>query len=298
MRSLAFLSIPLAVVVACGGSSSSSILDPASGDGGADGSTSSSSSSSSSGGTGKSYTLDNVCDLTAPKICALRKGCCEKTHGYDEAACIAFAKAECAKDVVDVRGGRMTFHPELIDSCLVKFKPILDGCFQTIDLLLQAADIADCRIFQGQLDEGARCGRDSECKSGPAGAFVDCNDERQSCTYTRFFKEGEACRYGDNAGGFCSKGLYCDAPLGGGVPGTCKKATPVGSSCDTLKLVSTECGLGAYCDKGTGKCTVAKDDGHSCDGAFECKSLQCESTGGGGRRCLEADPIVTSSECK
>jgi hypothetical protein len=293
MRSLAFLSIPLLLVLACGGSSSSTIVDPPSGDGGAD----TSSTSSSSGGNG-GYTLDNVCDLIAPKICTLRKSCCEKSHGYDEAACLANAKADCAKDVTDTRGGRMTFHPELIDPCLAKFKPILDACFETIDLLFEAAAIADCRIFQGQLDEGARCARDSECKSGPPGAFVDCNDERQVCTYTRFFKEGEACRYGDNAGGFCEKGLYCDAPLGSSVAGTCKKATPVGQSCDTLKLVSTECGLGAYCDRGSGKCAPAKDADAACDTAFECKSLQCESSGSGGRKCLKPDPIVSENECK
>jgi hypothetical protein len=297
MRALAFLSIPLLLVLACGGSSSSAIADPPATDGGTDGS--STTSSSSSGSTGGAYTLDDVCDRTAPKICALRKSCCEKSHGYDEAACIANSKADCAKDVADVRGGRMTFHPELIDPCIAKFQPILDACFETIDLLFQAASIAECRIFQGQLDEGARCERDSQCKSGPAGSFVDCNSEREACTYTRFFKEGEACRYGDSAGGFCEKGLYCDAPLGSSVPGTCKKATPVGSSCDTLKLISTECGLGAYCDRGTGKCTAAKDDGATCDTAFECKSLRCESGGSGsGRKCQKPQPIVTESECK
>jgi hypothetical protein len=294
MRSLAFLSIPFAVVLACGGSSSSNIADPPSTDGGADGS-----SGSSSGGNGGPYTLDDVCDRTAPKICELRKPCCEKSFGYDQAKCLESTKADCAKDVADVRAGRMTFHPELIDTCIVKYKPLLDACFETIDLLFQAFAVAECRIFQGQLEEGAECERDSQCKSGPAGSFVDCNDERRACTYSRLFKEGEQCRYGDNSGGFCAKGLYCDAPLGGSVPGTCKKATPIGSSCDTLKLISTECGLGAYCDKSTGKCAAAKDEGASCDTAFECQSIQCESSGsGGGRKCQPAEPIVSSSECK
>ena len=299
MRSLAFLSIPLLVVLACGGSSSSEITAPASSDGGTDGSSSSSSGGSSGSTNGGAYTLDNVCERIAPKICELRKSCCEKSYGYDEAKCIEFTKADCAKDVADARGGRMTFHPDLIDSCLTKFKPVLDACFETIDLLFAAFDIAECRIFQGQLDEGAQCERSSQCKSGPAGSFVDCNDSRRVCTYARLFKENEACRYGDNAGGYCAKGLYCDAPLGGNVAGTCKKATPIGSSCDTLKLVSTECGLGAYCDKGTGKCTAAKDQGAACDTAFECKSLSCENGGSGGdRKCQAADPIVDPDECK
>lgn len=295
MRSLALLSISLLVVAsACGGSSSSSILDPAAADGGGGGGE----GGATDGGTGAAYTLDNVCDRTAPLLCNLRKSCCEKSHGYDEAACLARAKADCLTDVADTRAGRMTFHPELIDGCIAKFERIFDACFETVDLLLQAADIADCRIFRGQLDEGARCERDSQCKSGPPGAFVDCNEERQSCTYTRFFQDGEACRYGDGAGGFCAKGLYCDAPLGGSTaPGTCKKATPVGSNCDTIKIISTECGLGAYCDKGSGKCTAAKDEGATCESAFECKSLQCESSSGSGRRCQKADPIVSEIEC-
>lgn len=291
MRSFAFLSIPLAVILACGGSSSSNITDPASTDGG--------STSSSSGGTSVPYTLDDVCERTAPKICELRKSCCEKSFGYDQAKCIENAKADCAKDVADTRGGRMTFHPELIDSCLTKFKPILDACFETIDLLLKAFDIAECRIFQGQFDEGAQCERDSQCKSGPAGSFVDCNDERRVCTYTRLFKEGEACRYGEGSGGFCASGLYCDAPLGANVAGACKKATPLGSTCNSLAIVSTECGLGAYCDKGTGKCTAAKDEGATCDTGFECKSIKCDGGGsGGGKKCQPAEPLVTSSECK
>jgi hypothetical protein len=193
----------------------------------------------------------------------------------------------------------MTFHPDVVDPCLTKYKPIFDACFETFELFFLAFDVAECRAFQGQLDEGARCERDSQCKSGPAGSFVDCNEERRTCTFTRQFKEGEQCRYGDDPGGICAKGLYCDAPLGGNVAGTCKKATASGASCDTLKLISTECGLGAYCDKVTGKCSAAKDEGAPCDTAFECKSIKCESSGsGGGRKCQPAEPIVTANECK
>ena len=84
MRRFALL-LPLFAILACGGSSSSSIADPATGDGGTgDG-------AAGDGGTsgGTTYTLDNVCELTAPKICALRKPCCEKSFGFDEATCLA-----------------------------------------------------------------------------------------------------------------------------------------------------------------------------------------------------------------
>ncbi len=281
-----------ALVLACGGSTSSGITDPAAGDAGT-------SSADGGSGTTTTYTLDNVCELTAPKVCALRKPCCEKTFGYDEAGCIAEAKADCAKDVADARGGRMTFHPERVDPCLAKFQSILDGCYETVDLLYRAFEITECRVFEGQLTDGAKCERDSQCApaSGPS-AFVDCNDERKVCTVTRLLEEGAACAYGDGSPGFCAKGLYCDAPLGQSNAGTCKKATPLGADCNKNALLSLECGLGAYCDRTSGKCTTAKGDGAPCDTALECQSLSCEGTGGPGKTCQKAKPIVDENECK
>lgn len=283
-----------ALVVACGGSSASGIAGPSSdagaaGDGGGTGT-----------GTGAAaYTLDDVCERTAPKICELRKGCCEKTHGYDEAACLAQAKADCAKDVADARGGRMTFHPERIDPCLTTFEKLLDTCYETIDVLYEAFAIGECRVFEGQLAEGARCERDSQCSSpGGDGTFVDCNDERSVCTVTRLLSENEACAYGDASPGFCAKGLYCDAPIVQPGPGTCKKATALGDSCDKDQVIPLECGLGAYCDRTSAKCTKAKGDGAPCETAFECTSIRCEGPPGGTRTCQPAKPIVDAGECK
>lgn len=273
-----------ALVLGCGGSSSSAIGDPTGGDGG----------TTAEGGSAATYTLDDVCERTAPKVCAVRKPCCEKAWGYDDAACIAQAKADCAKDVADARGGRATFHPERIDACLAKLQPLVDACYETVDLLYRAFEISECRIFEGQLAEGAKCERDSQCAPATvSNAFVDCNDTRKVCTVTRLLSEGEACAYGDASPGFCAKGLFCDAPLGQSNAGTCKKATPLGERCNADKLLSLECGLGAYCDRASGKCAAAKGDGATCDTAFECRSLSCED-----RTCRQAKPIVDAIECK
>src|SRR5205814_10381114 len=137
-------------VWACGGSDSGTIANGDSGTG--DG--------------GGAYTLDNVCARTGPLICGIRKSCCEQTVGYDEPGCIAHANTDCAKDVEAARGGRETFHPEVIDPCVAKFQEIYKSCYLTFDLLAKAEQfVHDCRIFDGTLAEGASCERDGECKA-------------------------------------------------------------------------------------------------------------------------------------
>lgn len=276
-----------ALVVACGGASSSPIGDSASGpDGGA-------ASRAEAGTTQAAYTLDDVCERTAPKVCELRRPCCQASFGYDEAACLAQAKADCEKDVADARAGRMTFHPDRIDACIEKYRSVLDECFETVDLLYRAFDIAECRIFEGTLAPGAKCERDSECaKPSDPGAFVDCNDASKTCTATRLSSDGEACSFGDGSPGFCKKGLYCDIAIGTSNAGTCKKATAIGEDCRADEPLALECGLGAYCDEATGKCAPAKADGATCATAFECRSLACEKT------CQPAKPLVDEDECK
>jgi hypothetical protein len=83
-------------VTACSGSKGSDITD----------------TTDSGASSGPLYTLDDVCERVAPKICELTKSCCDKTGGFDQAGCIAHSKATCAKDVADVSGGRATFTPE------------------------------------------------------------------------------------------------------------------------------------------------------------------------------------------
>lgn len=289
------LAIVAALVAACGGSSSSDIL-ASTNDGGTTPSGEAGADAGASGGA--KYTLDDVCDLTAPKICELRKSCCEKAFGYDESACLQYAKNDCAKDVADARAGLLTFHPERIDPCVDKYQKVLDLCYETVDVLFAAFTLADCRIFEGQLAAGAQCARDSQCAAPTTpNSVVGCDDTKQTCNVVRLFKEGDACTWADPSPGFCDKGTYCDAPIGqAGAQGTCKKATPLGEACNTTVPITMECGLGAYCDKTTGKCSPSKDTGAKCETAFECQSLKCEGTLS--KTCQQAKPLVKEVECK
>jgi hypothetical protein len=281
-RLLAATGAAALLAVACSGSSSSNITDGTS-DGGPS--------------AGSVYTLDDVCDRTAPKICELRKSCCDRTGGFDQTGCLAHAKTECAKDVADARGGRATFRPETIDPCIEKFKPLLDACYETFDLILRAVnDLRACRTFEGQLAEGASCERDSQCKpSTAADELSGCPKDKLKCTTTKILAEGAACSL-DSGGpsAFCGSGLYCDAT---GTK-TCKKSTAVGSACNAKASPSLECGLGKYCDPATALCANGKGGTASCKDLIECASLKCEGAGTTGKTCVAPKALVSIEECK
>ena len=278
------------LVVACGGSSGSTIgTNESPSDGGA-----------SDTGSGTTYTLDNVCDATAPKVCAVRKPCCEKTFGYDETACITHQKADCAKDVADAKAGLMTFHPERIDGCLTQLPILYNACFLDVNLLEQVYTLASCRVFEGQTAVGAQCTRDSQCApAADSTTLVECDDTKGICKNTRLLHANDTCRWGDDSPGFCAKGTYCDAPIGGGADGHCVPATKNGAPCNTSVTFSPECGLGSYCDKTLGNCETSKGIGETCTNAFACLSLKCGSDNvDAGLLCQKGDALVKTEECK
>ena len=239
------------------------------------------------------YTLDNACDAIVPKLCDSIASCCEKTGGFDQAGCLAHAKADCAKDVADVRSGHATFHPERVDPCFVASAPLFDSCYATDDLALRVAALRDCRTFEGQLADGAACERDSQC-SPSAGDLVACANGR--CTPTTILAEGAPCAFDDGLKGLCASELYCDATG----TRTCKRSTPVGSTCDEKAAPSIECGLGRYCDPATALCTNGRAGGASCDDLTECASLVCApaTTTESAKSCALPKGLVTTEECK
>lgn len=275
--------VTLAAIAACSGSSSSGI-------GAVDG---------GEGGAGGSYTLDDVCEKLAPKVCALRKSCCQEVASYDEAGCIAHEKAECAKDVADARAGRATFHPDVIDSCLTKLQPFFDTCYLTFDVLYRVAGLLQtCRVFDGQLAEGAACERDSQCAGAPD-TIVGCDADTKLCKHTRLLAEGAPCTIAAGLPGLCKQGLYCDADLTKNPPsGTCKKATPLGSGCDANKPFDLECGLGSYCEKTTKVCTAGRNGGASCTTDLECASISCSIGSGAAKTCKAPSAFVSPEQCK
>ena len=243
-------------------------------------------------GGGKKYTLETVCDQIVPELCNIRKDCCTAGVGYDQAECEKREREECDADVAEVEKGTMTFRPELIDGCLTKFRSLLSDCdANLLDLVGQLADFQECfGIFEGELAEGATCARDSQCKQPGGGMQAECDDDTKTCMTNNFAfaGNGEPCDFEDGPDqAFCGAGLYCDANVAMGMTsGTCKTATALGATCDTLSMFQLECGLGNFCDPSTGVCSTGAKSGEPCTGGLECQSLQCnEMTGvceGGG----------------
>lgn len=280
-----------AAAAACGGSTSSEITGPP-------GSGSGQGQGGDAGTTSAAYTLDDVCEKVVPKICEIRKPCCEKSGAYDEAGCIAHAKLECEADVADARGGRAAFHPERIDACLAKLPALYDTCTVTADLLYRVVkELPDCAAFEGQLAEGASCERDSQCaRSDQPGELTDCDDTTKRCKRFRLLGEGAPCVLEEGAN-LCDQGLFCDASLAVKPPaGTCKKATPLDSPCDANNPLNLECGFGRYCAGATGLCALGKGAGAPCEGDLECAAGKCEGAPGQ-QKCATPDSIVKPEEC-
>ena len=187
--------------------------------------------------------------------------------------------------------------PSRIDACLAKVPPLLDSCFETIDLVLRAVEtLRGCQSFEGSLADGAPCERDSQCKPAiGADESSGCNDDTKACRTTKILADGAACSLAKGTPSFCGRGLFCDA-MGAALTGTCKKATPVGTPCDAKATPSLECGLGNYCDESTALCAIGKGSGASCKTLLECASLRCEDTGG--KKCTAPRAIVDVDECK
>lgn len=294
-----FLGVGLVVfgVVAACGDDDATIAPPVDA-GSAETGSSSGSSSGDEGGT--TYTLDNVCEKTAPIICDLRKKCC--AADYDEAGCLSHQKAECALDVAAAKAGTESFHPEIIDPCIPKFRSVLEMCAVSFDLLQQAGGtIGECQAFTGKKPIGEACMRASEC-APPAkkGDLTVCDDKTKKCKVLNFLAEGDACALKEGTSGLCGTGLYCDIDFDSGaeLKGICKKATSLGVGCDANKKpFNLECGIGNYCDKGTGKCVVGKPAGAACTGPnLECQSLTCSNGDAG--VCTALDPLTKPEECK
>jgi hypothetical protein len=246
------------------------------------------------------YTLDNICEQTAPKTCQIRKSCCDKTSGYDETGCLAESNSTCARDVAEVRAGTMTFDPTNIEACYTKLGALTEKCVLTIDDLTTAAQVLkDCHVFVGKIGEGLPCERDNQCKpSATADAFVTCEKDHHTCKTIRLLSAGANCEFGDGIGAICAAGLYCDFPIGGNDPkpkGTCKTALAGGATCE--KTQPFQCGLGRYCDD-TKHCAPGKAGGATCDNALECASLTCEKTSDAGPgTCKKQEPLVKPNEC-
>jgi hypothetical protein len=233
------------------------------------------------------YTLDNVCDLTAPKFCALRKGCCLQTAGFDEAACEAHEKARCAQNVADVKAGNLKFTGMFIDTCLAGLQPFMDKCVLSFGDLPDLAKVFGCHPFVGKLGSGEPCDRDEQCAPFPSG-LTSCDKKKKTCSFIVFSAVDTGC-----VGSFlCDKGLYCATPDASSP--ICRPASAVGQPCSPASATNPQCGLGNRCDQPTGLCAPAKAGGVGCTTGLECASLECTSPAG---TCAPQTPLASPAEC-
>jgi hypothetical protein len=242
---------------------------------------------SSDDSSGDNYTLDNVCDLLPPKICAAEQGCCSSSGiGFDQTGCEDYQKSECQKNVADAKAGTMTFNAGSIDSCLSQIKTVFDACrIPPFELEQYLGALGTCaNVFVGQKDIGAACDRDAECKPGGPDEFVNCSETTKKCARATWVGSGAACGFDPNALALCKSGLYCDP-----TSSTCKTSVPKGQTCTPA---AGECGLGLYCELASQTCVDAKAEGEACVSAFECRSIGCTAL-----KCDPVDPVVHADGC-
>ncbi|MCC6214932.1 MAG: hypothetical protein IT376_08695 [Polyangiaceae bacterium] len=247
----------------------------------------------SSDGGGGGYTLETLCDSLPETLCALRRGCCEATHGYDEAGCVARERTECEGTVAKAQAGDYTFDASKIDPCLAALGPYVAKCRPSLaEALAVIPQSRVCQfIFVGTRDEGEGCVQNEDCAPAVGDdASTYCDEDTRRCTTFRVLREGDACSLAAGASGLCAAGLYCDLAAGA-AGGTCERALAIGAACSGP--ASLQCGLGQYCASGV--CAAAKPAGGDCSQppeALACASIEC--TAG---QCAERDPVVDPDEC-
>ena len=242
-----------------------------------------------------------MCDRVVPLECELRKPCC--AADFDQAGCLAHARAQCEANVAEARAGRQTFYGDRIPGCIPKYRAVFASCTLTFDLLQKAArDIAGCEAFTGKGAVGSACERTAPCQAGAnANELVGCDDDTKKCKITKILAEGTTCTLSDGLQGICDDGLYCDVDFSKQpITGVCKKKTSLGVACDKEKKpVSLECGLGNYCATESSKCTAGKAGGATCTSDVECASVKCEIADGGTTgSCKAQQPLSKPEACK
>lgn len=249
---------------------------------------------SSSDGGGGAYTLETLCDTLPETICRQRESCCEATHGFDEASCVARERAACEGNVAKAEVGDYTFDASSVDACLAAIGSYLAACRPALSARLAALPgLRACAfVFYGTRQEGESCAEDEDCAPAVGdNATATCDDDTGRCRIFRVLREGDACELSSDLGGVCESGLYCDLAQGAAT-GTCKRAVSIGGACSGP--ASLQCGLGQYCEAET--CVAGKPAGGDCSqlaGGLACASLECAAG-----QCAEVEPVVDPEDCQ
>jgi hypothetical protein len=178
-------------------------------------------------------------------------------------------------------------------------------------------DFPECDLPPGELEAGAACGDDGQCKSSecqiasdeqgeptsqcgrcaqlaaiggdcsedvvcPKGAAcVEAGDERTCVAITKR-KEGESC---DSRGQECEEGLACEGRLG---DTKCVPPGDVGAACSSLD----SCKNGLVCANAT--CANAAKEGEACSLGTCGPQLGCDLTT---RKCAKIAFVADGAEC-
>ncbi len=199
-------------------------------------------------------TLENYCEVTAPRWCEMHRPCCESdgvdrstsspgagafgpvgpfvggglTARFDRQACEEEYRLNCESDVAATRAGMRTFHPERHAECEVELSAALESCAGN------GSTPACQRVFNGTIEEGQQCAAGVEetaaCRL-PEGADVIrayCDSRREVCAVVRRGSEGAPCGFEEPDA--CGEALLCAVPGAPCEPGCSDEEPPAPGS--------------------------------------------------------------------
>lgn len=214
-----------------------------------------------------------ACVAYAKALCAKQKSCNAFQYQLawgEDATCEARRQLGCT-DRFSEPG--VTMKPEGLDACAKAVGDAACGDFM-LDVLPAACTLA------GTLDKGAACAHDEQCataycKKGSFGACGACGDRE---------KEGGSCSVGLD----CTPGLVCASQ-------TCRAPAAAGASCSSF----TPCAPGLVCKNGV--CGKGSPAGASC-GETPDEPDPCDRTNGVVcsallMSCVQAKVVPTGGTC-
>lgn len=239
--------------------------------------------------------FDN-CVAFATQLCADAQGCCQNAYGdFSAEGCLdSFKRTVCHPGADAVTAGRATFDEGAVDDCLEAHAAAHAVCTPTWPQTLELRKKINsaCRVLNGTIEPGGRCGTAADCRAPNGAVAAEC--VKNVCTLVEILAEGAECPFPSGSVSVCDDGLACDAP-GLGTSGHCVPAVATGEGCDASVLEGTDCGLGNFCDPVTAQCKLTTNMGGSgCAQSNECVSFDCNRLA---NECAPAPAVLSRTTC-
>lgn len=177
------------------------------------------------------YTLDNVCETTAPKVCELRKACCEKSSGFDEATASGVRRPTASKTWLKSKLVRPPSMARASTPASTRSSPSSTSASRSLMTSRRRRTRSrTAASSRAKVGEGAACTRDERPvqaqRHGRCLRVVqrlEVQDDPHSAGRCRL-------RIKDDLDALCAAGLYCDVTPAGPAPwiGVCKTALSSG----------------------------------------------------------------------